>query len=134
MSRGQKVVNFVRTVMSISSAIIGIVSFFLMVCVNDNYEGWFKLELLLLGIFALSVVVGAVADDPNRLLRHLFAITFCIFAFAYRRLHINCEATYCCNKMRRKLDGYPRLYVYALEKYDDKLYKDFDSYDEYEEC
>lgn len=133
MNKGKKVVNFLRTVFSILATITGIVTFFLMATLDDSISGWFKFELILLALFGLSVLVGAIADDPNRLLRHLFAIMFCTLAFAYRRLHIDSEPTQYCNYIRRKCDGYPKAYLFALDRYDTKIYKDFDEYD-YEEC
>ena len=133
MSKGKAVVKFLRVLFAGLATLTGIVSFFLMVSVNDTYEHWWKLELGLLGVFILSMIVCAIAEDPNRLLRHLFAITFCVLAFAYRRLRIQNDDTYYCNKIRRKLDRYPQAYIFALDKYDEKLYKDFDEYD-YEEC
>ena len=132
MSKGKAIVKFLRRVFAKLSTFTGIVSFLLMASANAEYEHWWKLELVLLGIFILSMIVCAIAEDPNRLLRHLFAITFCVLAFAYRRLRIQNDVTYYCNKIRRKLDGYLQTYIFALDKYDEKLYKDFDEYD-YEE-
>lgn len=120
MSKGKAVVKLVRTLFVGLATLTGIVSFFLMISVSDTYEHWWKLELGLLGVFILSMIVCAIAEDPNRLLRHLFAITFCVLGFAYRRLRIQNDVTYYCNKIRRKLDGYPKAYRFALSRYDEK--------------
>lgn len=120
----------IRFVLNTIATIVGIVSFIGMISVDDNASMWFSLEAICLTLFILSFVINAIACDPNLLIRHLFAILMCNLAFAYRRLHIRNEVTHECNRLRRKLDGYPQLYLKALEIYDDKLYKDFDSYGE----
>lgn len=118
----------IRFAVNIVATIVGIISFIGMISVDDNASSWFSLEAICLTLFILSFVINSIACDPNLLIRHLFAILMCNLAFAYRRLHIRNEVTYECNRLRRKLDGYPQLYLKALEIYDDKLYKDFDSY------
>lgn len=121
------------TIVNISRLIVGglatlgsIVTFALMVITNDTYANWLQIELMLLCGFILSMILAAVADDPNRLLRHLFAITVCVLAFSYRRLKIKHSCTAYCNTLRRKLDGYPRTYRYSLANYDNNLHIDFD--------
>lgn len=120
----------IRFVLNIIATIVGIISFISMMSINDSDGTWLSFEAIWLTLFILSFVINSIAFDPNLLIRHMFAILVCNLAFAYRRLHIRNEVTYECNRLRRKLDGYPQLYLKTLEIYDDKLYKDFDSYGE----
>ena len=129
MSKGKAFVEFIRIFISIIATVVGIISFFLMIIINDTYESWLKSELMLLGVFVLSMIICAIAEDPNRLFRHVFAITFCILAFAYRRLKIQNEFTYHCNKVRRDVDGYPKAYRFALSRYDEKECEDSNHYE-----
>ena len=128
MSKGKIVVEVIRIFIGTISAAVGIISFCLMI-INNTYEGWLKRELMLLGVFVLSMIICAIAEDPNRLLRHIFAITFCILAFAYRRLKIQNEFTYYCNNIRRYFGGYPKAYRFALSRYDEKECEDSNHYE-----
>lgn len=117
----------VRKSISIVCGILSIISFLVIASESSNISTMIPTKLIALIVFALSILVAGVCDDPNIILRHIFAIWFCINALRGKSSEMKREdkvISKCYNTLLNERT-YHRTYRYALRLYDDKLYEEF---------